>query len=988
MDNYHDDDKEKKRIRRIIMIIMIIILLLLLITSCTSKMWGKIGSWFTNERTVDIDNNSGEKEVVLNRDLKFESDFVSVSQSDEDLKLSFSYKNINPHSFSCFTSDASLATCYVSGSYVVVIPKKTGKVTVTLETEVNGKKYQATSIVEILDPTKFIELSPKALILYLKNNPVSYVSYSLKGITGDVLATVSDASLADVFVEDGVLKVVGKKAGKGTIIVTVKVGNKEYSASLDLTIADGTQSFTSNYVSKNGDSSLKSLSSSNGKLDFHYDTYAYGLSVPNSVDKLTLNELPNNSSSKVTYKFNGQEVKNLKDLELKVGENKIEIVVEAENGNTSTYTVFVYRSEKTSFKELDSLSVSEGVLTPSFNSEVTYYDVYVDSNVDKLNFYPHFKKENLQVTYKYNGQEVSDLNNLPLNNDENNLEITVKGEDGTETTYDVNIKKRKNSNNFLKDLNVFGFDVDFDKFETDFYVNVGDKNSVSVNALPENSQSKVKYYWNGKEVNGLKDLQLNDGDNRLDIVVESEDGLTRTYTVLFHKGVFTLKFDKEEYDAFLSSKETILMYEIKEDGMPTDYDIKDLKVSLENFKGTYKLEKGYIKLIPDSDIGERKVKVKLEYKGLTTEAVVNYKNNHFVLNSEKNNYNLDIVTGNNKDSLVLYTDMFTGPVTWVKTDYGVRIYQKGREDVYIDLYFDSKDIDITKVSGSGIEFMVKHAGKIGLKVKGYAYGNLVSDIDISIQSVQKYLLKLDANGGIFDGNTDLLEFKVQSGEFDLKPYLNGYYTDKKCRTYNIVGFQDDFGNVYTDKVQVTKDLNLKAVFSETANEEDKYVTKFVYLTDVDLFHNEEYFNQYHEDKVIYPGAHGSYIMTLNNNTDEDIKITNIILQENSVCYENKCLNMGYVIKDYLNNYYLHNGKLDYKLLNKNNEKDYMEKVKIGSTLVPNSSTEISLLWQWVEVDDEEDTLIGNKAGREINDIYALTVGIEYVTKKDYCEDKS
>ena len=137
---FHNNDQdvtsEDKRKRRIILYIIIVIILLLLITSCscTSKFFGKIGDMFRGESNYTIDNTTDNQEVVKNKELQFDTDNTEMALSDTSTKISFSYKNINPGGFTCSTSDAEIATCYVANNYVVVIPKKSGDITVYLQT--------------------------------------------------------------------------------------------------------------------------------------------------------------------------------------------------------------------------------------------------------------------------------------------------------------------------------------------------------------------------------------------------------------------------------------------------------------------------------------------------------------------------------------------------------------------------------------------------------------------------------------------------------------------------------------------------------------------------------------------------------------------------------------------------------------------------------------------------------------------------------------
>ena len=231
--NIYSESNREKRTKRIVMIIIIIFIILFLITSCscTAKFWGKIGDLFVNEMDVDIDKDRNDLEPIVNRELHFDFDQDGIENkydfdyemyvTDEDGKVTYSYFDISPHEFSCTTSDAAIATCYVKKDYVVIRPKKIGNVEIILETKTNGKLYQAKLGVSILDANRYIRLSNHRGTIYLDGSRVSLLTYTLVGLSGKVTVTVGNEDIASVTVEDGVLKVTGKKAGKTDILIHI-----------------------------------------------------------------------------------------------------------------------------------------------------------------------------------------------------------------------------------------------------------------------------------------------------------------------------------------------------------------------------------------------------------------------------------------------------------------------------------------------------------------------------------------------------------------------------------------------------------------------------------------------------------------------------------------------------------------------------------------------------------------------------------------------
>ena len=205
----NNEEKNKEKNRKIILIIIaIIIIVLALITSCscTSKFWGRIGDLFRNEGTYVFKEKEGAYcenglycETIINKDLRFDKDYLNVSVSDENIKLTYTFTNINPHEFTCSTSDANIATCYVNkDGYVVINPKSEGKVTIFLQTEENDRIYQATADINIGKPTKGIFLSNNAGIINLKQTNTKTVSYRLVGIDGKISVTSSEIGRAHV----------------------------------------------------------------------------------------------------------------------------------------------------------------------------------------------------------------------------------------------------------------------------------------------------------------------------------------------------------------------------------------------------------------------------------------------------------------------------------------------------------------------------------------------------------------------------------------------------------------------------------------------------------------------------------------------------------------------------------------------------------------------------------------------------------------------
>lgn len=238
------ETKEKKHTttKIIICIIIIIIILLLLITSCTSSYWGKIGSLFGNTEYT-VEKGKDDKQEKVNKELTFTVRDASVTLDENEFKLTYSYKNIETKNMTCTTSDADIATCVAYDGYVVVNPKKTGKITITLSTTFNDIIYKATSDLNITDGKNGLKLSKYEGMIVLSNANKKNVSYNLIGIKGKVNVKVDNEKVATATVKNGVLKITALKSGSTKITLSVEYGGKVYTADYHLTVVDDNQDY-------------------------------------------------------------------------------------------------------------------------------------------------------------------------------------------------------------------------------------------------------------------------------------------------------------------------------------------------------------------------------------------------------------------------------------------------------------------------------------------------------------------------------------------------------------------------------------------------------------------------------------------------------------------------------------------------------------------------------------------------------------------------
>ena len=969
MANKNNEKEEKKRIRRIIEIIVVIIILLLLIRSCSKEFGWTVGKLFGTSSHHEITDKS-DPIIILNKNLKFDSKEEVINLYDNDYKVSFSFNLINPSEFTCTTSDAEIATCYVIDDYVVINPKKTGKVSVYVETKTNNKVYKASMKLTIEDENKGISLSSRNGTMVLSKTNKRTLTYNLRNIVGDVTVKSSDENIATASITNGVVTITGKKAGKCKITVSVvdRESNKTYKVVYNLTI-------------------INDISDDNNGYDSNVNP-----------------EKPSPSSNPTTNPDNTPEPTNTPSPT-----------------TTSTPEPTVTNNpvvEKDSNNYLKQIKLSTGSLNPEFDKTITNYNVSVENKISKLDIKVTKDSSKSTIKYSFNNKTVNNLNDLILKVGDNIVEMIVTAENNEERVYTIiiNRKEKESSSNYLKDLYIEGYTISpaFNK-NTSFYSLTVPYNEeeVSLKYVLENNNSKIKVALNNNKVSDLSNIKLNSGNNKLEVTVTDEEGNKRIYVIDIYKPTRTIKFYDYSHVIYIESSPYNVNYKILEDGVVVnDYNLSDINVSISNFNGTYELNKDYISIIPSNSDINKNFDLKVSYNNITVTTQLSIKMNNYYINSPALNYDISYVNNTGKKNIIINNNILTGTITKKNITNGFRLMSDN--GAYIDVITGNNLISVSydesNSSNNSIVLKVNalSAGTSSLSIKGSIFDKVINDYLINFNIISKYNIVIDANGGFFDSVTDKYIYLVEeTDEIDLSELKALKVDDEEnCLFFKLDSFNtkaDGTGTKYSKTDILTnfnKDITLYAIYTSTSSFELLASNERLYLTEVELFHNEEYYEKYNVDKIIYPGAEGSHVMSLTNNGIGKIKITGINLEEDTLCIsDGKCLNIGYIIKSALNPSdpytYYYGSSNEYKVLNKDTRTTHTFGSLTGYhtennvNITPNieievgETKEISLLWKWVHIDDELDTKIGSNLST-IGDTYSLTVSIDFERESNTC----
>ena len=293
---------------------------------------------------------------------------------------------------------------------------------------------------------------------------------------------------------------------------------------------------------KSSDASLKSLTLSNGTLEFSPSVLNYDVEVENDVESINVSAVTNDSKAKITSGTGNKS--------LSVGSNKIEVKVTAEDGSTSrTYTINVNRKssgseggggdtptptptvddDRSKDNNLKSLEVEGHSVAPGFSADNTSYSMEVDNNVTSLN---------INATPSDSKAKVVVFGNGALSVGINNVNVVVTAEDGSQKVYSIKVIRKgennqtpaeianKSSENRLRNLFVANgtltpaFNSDVTNYDI---VVANDVNELDLTATPMDNKARVQIANNGDFVVGeTKTVQ---------ITVTAEDGSQKIYLI-------------------------------------------------------------------------------------------------------------------------------------------------------------------------------------------------------------------------------------------------------------------------------------------------------------------------------------------------------------------------------------------------------------------------------------------------------------------------
>ena len=221
-----------------------------------------------------------------------------------------------------------------------------------------------------------------------------------------------------------------KASVAGTGDKTLKYGKNTFN--IDVTAENGSKKTYTIIVNKPDSRSknnyLKTLSATQGDINFNKETTNYTIKVEHSINEITINATPEDSKATVS----GTGKKTLKDYN-----NEFKVVVKAENESTKTYVINVTRKDASgSYGKLSADNSVKSINITGyefkFNKDTKKYNLLVDEDVNELEF---------KVVTNDKKATVSIENNTNLKPGLNEVKVIATSENGNPNEYLFDVYK-------------------------------------------------------------------------------------------------------------------------------------------------------------------------------------------------------------------------------------------------------------------------------------------------------------------------------------------------------------------------------------------------------------------------------------------------------------------------------------------------------------------------------------------------------------------
>lgn len=437
--------------------------------------------------SVNIGNISFNKDTTSYR-LTTKSSSVNITATKEDTKATIT-GDIGSKGLNIGTNTFRINVVAENGS------KKTYTITIVRESDQKqdttpGNKNSNNNLSSLFVTNTNIVFDKNTTVYNLTTTASStYISASRETTTATITGDTGKHDL---------------KVGKNQFIIRVIAENgSKKTYTINITREE----------SKSNNNYLKSLTLSNGSINFKKTTTEYNINVAKDIDKITIGATLEDSKSSFENGFGPR------TINLSLGNNTVYIRVRSESGQVRTYTLNINRDDgRDSDSSLKNIKLSNGKL--KFNKDTLEYKVTVEYNIDKMQIEATPNSEKAKVTI--NGND-----NLSVG--DNVFKINVEAENGKVTIYTINIVRKKqgekiSNNNSIKSITIKNHSIDFKSNVYKYTVKANEK-ELDLTITLDDENATYKIFGNENLKNG----------SEIKIKVTAENGEEKTYTLVIKK---------------------------------------------------------------------------------------------------------------------------------------------------------------------------------------------------------------------------------------------------------------------------------------------------------------------------------------------------------------------------------------------------------------------------------------------------------------------
>ncbi len=279
---------------------------------------------------------------------------------------------------------------------------------------------------------------------------------------------------------------------------------------------------------------LENLTVNTGILTpaFDSDTENYSVSVDNDISSIDITLTPADSGASASINGLGEGTgPQTLTVPLDEGDNNVEIFIRAsDNTTTKTYSLLVSRGPSSN-ANLVNLCIDAGNLNPAFKEDTVTYQVSTDSNDTRTGSAITATLADPNATLTIGGNPaISNMKaTVELEHGKNLIPIVVTAKDGiTQKAYIISVNGTVD-NADLSSLIVSEGNLSFHKDTTEYYIDVAnDTETIDISAAPSGPEALV-LIEGGVRTSSAIDLEV--GENTIDVMVVAQDASTKTYTI-------------------------------------------------------------------------------------------------------------------------------------------------------------------------------------------------------------------------------------------------------------------------------------------------------------------------------------------------------------------------------------------------------------------------------------------------------------------------